>query len=34
MTLFLDGVKRFIVGNMNLGVEVVAGDGGYGYSCV
>jgi hypothetical protein len=33
-TLLLDGVKRFIVADMNLGVKVVAGDGGYRCSCI
>jgi hypothetical protein len=32
--LVLDGVERFIVANMNLGVEVVGGNGGYGCGCV
>jgi hypothetical protein len=33
-TLLLDGVERFIVANVNLGVEVIGGDSGYGRSCV
>jgi hypothetical protein len=34
MALLLDGVERFIVANMNLGIEVVGGNGGYGCSCI
>jgi hypothetical protein len=33
-TLFLDGVERFIVANMNLGVEIIGGDSGYGHGCI
>jgi hypothetical protein len=33
-TLLLDGVERFIVTDMNLGVKVVGGDGGYGCGCI
>jgi hypothetical protein len=32
--LLLDGVERFIVTDVNLGVKVVAGDGGYGCGCI
>jgi hypothetical protein len=32
--LLLDGVERFVVTNMNLGVKVVGWNGGYGCSCV
>jgi hypothetical protein len=34
MMLFLDGVERFVVVDMNLGVKVVVGDSGYRCSCV
>jgi hypothetical protein len=34
VTLLLDGVERFIVANMNLSVEIIGGDGGYGHGCV
>jgi hypothetical protein len=33
-TLLLNGVERFVVSNMNLGVEVVGRDSGYGCGCV
>jgi hypothetical protein len=32
--LLLDGVERFIVADVNLSVEVIGGDGGYGHGCV
>jgi hypothetical protein len=32
--LLLDGMERFIVTNMNLGVKVVGGDDGYGRGCI
>jgi hypothetical protein len=32
--LLLDGVERFVVANMNLGVEVVGGNSGYGCGCI
>jgi hypothetical protein len=32
--LLLDGVERFVIADMNLGVEVVGGDSGYGCGCV
>jgi hypothetical protein len=33
-TLLLDGMERFVVANMNLGVKVVGWYGGYGRGCI
>jgi hypothetical protein len=34
VTLFLDRVEGLVVVDMNLGVKIVVGDGGYRGSCV